>query len=120
MAWFITSVDPGLTVQVEAGKAVRFVAGEYRTLDPEEIAALRADGRCDEAFEKGEAGETPSVREGYAVNLETETMHHLAQAGTRCHIPDDVENEPGWKVYKRMSDAMRWQKGVELCGFCMR
>lgn len=116
MAWFISEI-PGLTVQVDPGRAVRFRAAEYRTDDAAEIAALRADPRCVEAGKP--AARTIQV-EGYAVNLDTMTMHYLPQVGTRCHIPEDVEHVTGWRVYRRMQDALRWQRGVELCGFCMR
>lgn len=123
MAWFITDVDPALRVRVDDHRTVVFVAGEYRTNDAAEVAALRQDGRVGEAFEidwRQDEAVVAVQREGYAVNANTGELHDLSQAGTRCHIPNGVETATGWKVYKRMSDALRWNRGMDLCGFCMK
>ena len=125
MAWFIARDSASLAVQVAPGRWVVFKAAEYRTTDPVEIAALRADPRVGEAFPKAPR---PAVRP-WAVNLETRTLHDMRRSGTQCHVPSEVleagqaevgEAPAGWKVYRRASDARRWNRGVEVCIYCSR
>jgi hypothetical protein len=120
--WFITSADPSLRVPVPGKPDIVFRNAEYRTEDPEEIAALQADKRVKVATPSRSA-QLPQLS-GFAVNLNTEEIHDLERSGPRCHLPAEVleaeEREAfpeGWKHYLRLSDAERWT-GADKCAYC--
>ena len=123
MAFFISPGAPALVVPVAGQRAVVFRNAEYRTTDLAEIAALRADPRV---WEAGRVQPAPRVRP-WAVNLETGALHYVPRAGTRCHIPAEVdaatyaaegEAPEGWRVYRRESDAKRWNRTATQCSYC--
>lgn len=115
MPWFIAVDDPGLRVRLGDGREVVFRAAEYRTEEPAEIAALRSHPGVREAQGPG-AAQATGEGGGFVVNPNTGEVHDLSRAGTRCHIPEDLE-EAGWKHYKRLQDARRWTK-ADLCAWC--
>lgn len=124
--WFITRADPALRLRVPGrARGIVFVRAEYRTDDPAEIAVLRADPRVIEVVEK--RARADMVRP-WAVNLETGILHDLSREVGRCHIPGEVraagetaKGQPdGWRLYRRRSDAVRWNRDVTPCVWCVR
>jgi hypothetical protein len=123
MPWFITKVDPQLVVPCGEGRVVRFRDAECRTADKVEVAALRAHPDVIEV--PPEPDETPLIRR-YAVNLVTKRLHDLTRRRLHCYISDELlaaarsEDDPpdNWKLYRRLSDATRWNPGAEECAYC--
>lgn len=121
------------------GKVLCFVAGEYYTDDPDEIKALRASGDVIEATQKGlrslvEKPKKKSVVEGqekpWAADHIKELIHNLNTRHMLCDIPDEIfvvewDVKSPWtykhlRLYRRLSDARRWNKGYGMCEYCHR
>lgn len=125
MAWFITKVNPSLAVDI-GGRFILFTHAEYHTADADEIAVLRADPRCEEVVENADLEAEMPILRRWLVNLNTGKLHDYELAKHQCYIPDpvaaaartdDAEVE-GWKLYRRRSDALRWNSGAAPCGHC--
>ena len=124
MAWFITSANPSLVVHCEGGHTIVFRDAEYRTEDPSELAALRADPRVREAH-RTEA-ELPILRR-WAICLTTGRLHDVERRRVQCYIPAELVAAAnaesggaveGWKLYQRRADALRWNHKVKDCKHC--
>ena len=124
MPWFITNADPNLPVRCADGHVIRLRDAEIRTVDPVELAALRADPRVSEVIAETEAG--PILRR-WAVHLMTGKLHDVTRRRHHCNLSDELiaasraedESPPsGWKVYRRKNDARRWNHNVEDCKYC--
>lgn len=132
MAWFISPGIPGLVVNVPGRPPCVFVSAEYNTVDPQEIAALRADPRCQEAFQKGYhkklAPKPPESQRPWVVDENNNLIHHLDMAGFLCDLPAELkttefEQDAPWvykhyRLYRRLSDAKRWNRGASMCPHC--
>lgn len=129
MAHFVAPNDINLLIRPKNGPCFRFKSAGYRTTDPDQLLALRAEPRCIEQFSELDRREL--VRP-WIVNVSTGKLHNAGRRSGRCMLPDAIIEAAGeaeglgpcegtseWLLYAREEDARRWNEGVKDCKNCI-